>query len=258
MLPRVRRSTRRCSSPSTAWVALLVSGITLAALGVILLLAGHPKAAGRFEDHENWMRFIGAVHDGVARLRADRRARARRARRPRSSTRCRSCATVGFVILTLGVGVPVGAVVAFVPVVAMAQVVPISLQGLGVREGMLVLLLHPLGVSNGQAIGHRPALVPTMLLVSLLGAPAFAVGNRHAAVDAVRSRLATVSTTHRRRRRRRWSTAALPGRQDAHATAHVIYWWVEILAILTFYFVYSAVRNADAAHRRARSSTRSS
>ena len=60
---------------STAWVALLVSGIALAALGTILFLAGHPKAAGRFEGHENWMRFIGAAHDGVDRLRADRRPR---------------------------------------------------------------------------------------------------------------------------------------------------------------------------------------
>lgn len=29
---------------------------------------------------------------------------------------------------------------------------------------------------------------------------------------------------------------------------HVIYWWVEIVAVLTYYFVYSAVRNADAEH----------
>ncbi len=29
---------------------------------------------------------------------------------------------------------------------------------------------------------------------------------------------------------------------------HVLYWWVEIIAILVFYFVYSAVRNADALH----------
>jgi hypothetical protein len=29
---------------------------------------------------------------------------------------------------------------------------------------------------------------------------------------------------------------------------HVIYWWVEIAAIIVFYLVYSAIRNADAAH----------
>jgi uncharacterized protein (TIRG00374 family) len=162
---------------STAWVALLVSGITLAALAVILLLAAHPKMAGRFREHENWTRFIGATHVGVERIRAD----------PRAALSILATAliyqvsvvlTVGFVVLAIDAPVPVGAVIAFVPVVAMAQVVPISLSGLGVREGMFVLLLHPLGVPNGQAIGIGLLWYLTMLLVSLLGAPAFAVGNR--------------------------------------------------------------------------------
>jgi uncharacterized membrane protein YbhN (UPF0104 family) len=74
--------------------------------------------------------------------------------------------------------VPFAALVAFVPAVAMAQVVPISLSGLGIREGMLVLLLTPLGISNGHAVGLGLAWYATMLLVSLPGAPAFAVGNR--------------------------------------------------------------------------------
>ena len=134
--------------------------------------------AGRFQDHENWMRFIGATHVGVAQLRSD----------PRAALSILGTAmiyqvsvvlTVGFVILTIGAPVPVGAVIAFVPVVAMAQVVPISLSGLGVREGMFVLLLHPLGIPNGQAIGIGLLWYLTMLLVSFLGAPAFAVGNRH-------------------------------------------------------------------------------
>jgi uncharacterized protein (TIRG00374 family) len=162
---------------STAWVALLVSGITLAALAVILLLAAHPKMAGRFKEHENWTRFIGATHVGVECIRAD----------PRAALSILATAliyqvsvvlTVGFVVLAIDAPVPVGAVIAFVPVVAMAQVVPISLSGLGVREGMFVLLLHPLGVPNGQAIGIGLLWYLTMLLVSLLGAPAFAVGNR--------------------------------------------------------------------------------
>jgi glycosyltransferase 2 family protein len=162
---------------STAWVALLVSGITLAALAAIVVLAAHPRMAGRFREHENWMRFIGATHVGVERIRAD----------PRAAVSILATAmiyqvsvvlTVGFVVLALDAPVPVGAVIAFVPVVAMAQVLPISLSGLGVREGMFVLLLHPLGVPNGQAIGIGLLWYLTMLLVSLLGAPAFAVGNR--------------------------------------------------------------------------------
>ena len=54
---------------------------------------------------------------------------------------------------------PTAPCIAFVPVVAMAQVLPISLGGLGVREGLLVLLLHPLGVSDRQGDRGRPALV---------------------------------------------------------------------------------------------------
>ncbi|MGZ6975438.1 MAG: lysylphosphatidylglycerol synthase transmembrane domain-containing protein [Acidimicrobiia bacterium] len=163
---------------STAWVAILVSGIALAALAGILLLAAHPRIAGRFRDHENWMRFIGAAHIGVARLRADPKA-ALAVLGTAMIYQVSVVLTVGFVILTIGAPVPVGAVIAFVPVVAMAQVIPISLSGLGVREGMFVLLLHPLGIPNGQAIGIGLLWYLTMLLVSVLGAPAFAVGNRH-------------------------------------------------------------------------------
>jgi uncharacterized protein (TIRG00374 family) len=171
---------------STAWVALLVSGITLAALGVILLLAAHPRAAGRFRHHENWMRFIGAAHTGVERLRADPRA-ALGVLGTAVVYQASVVLTVFFVILTLDADVPAGTALAFTPVVAMAQVVPISLSGLGVREGMFVLLLHPLGVSNGRAIGIGLLWYLTMLLVSLLGAPAFAVGNREQSTTGARA-----------------------------------------------------------------------
>ena len=42
-------------------------------------------------------------------------------------------------------------------------------------------------------------------------------------------------------------TAASAGGKTLTGGA-VIYWWLEIIAVLTYYFVYSAVRNADAAH----------
>ncbi|MGZ4676038.1 MAG: lysylphosphatidylglycerol synthase transmembrane domain-containing protein [Acidimicrobiia bacterium] len=161
----------------TAWVALLVSGIALAALGAILFLAGHPKAAGRFRDHQDWTRFLGAVHEGITRLRADRR-QIGGVLGTAFVYQVSVIATVGFLSLTLGTGVPFAALVAFVPAVAMAQVVPISLSGLGIREGMLVLLLHPLGISNGHAVGLGLAWYAAMLIVSLAGAPSFAVGHR--------------------------------------------------------------------------------
>src|SRR4051794_31371820 len=45
-------------------LALLIAGITVAALGLILWAAGHHRLAGRFADNESWTRFIGAVHVG--------------------------------------------------------------------------------------------------------------------------------------------------------------------------------------------------
>jgi hypothetical protein len=81
-------------------------------------------------------------------------------------------------IHALGVSVPNGAVLAFLPAVAAAQALPISLSGLGIREGLLVILLHPLGVPTGKAVGIGLLWYAMTLVVSLLGAPAFAVGNR--------------------------------------------------------------------------------
>ncbi|MEP6623355.1 MAG: lysylphosphatidylglycerol synthase transmembrane domain-containing protein [Acidimicrobiia bacterium] len=176
-----------------AWVALLVSGIALAALGTILFLAGHPRAAGRFEGRDSWVRFLGAVHVGIAALRRDRR-QILGVLGTAVIYQVSVIATVGFLSLTLGTGVSLGALAAFIPVVAMAQVVPISLSGLGIREGMLVLLLHPLGISSGHAVGLGLAWYATMLLVSLLGAPAFAVGNR-VATDGVASSDSSASSS---------------------------------------------------------------
>ncbi|MCZ7528092.1 MAG: flippase-like domain-containing protein [Acidimicrobiia bacterium] len=163
-----------------AWIALAISGVTLVVLVGILLVAASPRLAGRFAEHENWMRFIGAVHLGVDRL----RHRPRLAASVLAAALVYQVSTVLVVLLavkTMDVSVPVAAVLAFAPAVAMAQVLPLSLSGLGVREGMLVLFLGSLGVSAGPAIGVGLLWYAMTLLVSLLGAPAFAVGHRHPA-----------------------------------------------------------------------------
>ena len=78
----------------------------------------------------------------------------------------------------LGLHVGWTAMLAFVPVVAILQVLPITVSGLGVREGALVLFLGPLGVSTSSAIALGLLLYLMNLVVSLLGAPAFAWGGR--------------------------------------------------------------------------------
>jgi uncharacterized protein (TIRG00374 family) len=160
-----------------AWVALLVAGVTLGVLGLVLVIAGHPKLAGRFAAHENWMRFIGAVHLGVDRMR----------REPRQIVPVVGTAllyqvsvvvTVALIFRALDLPVPVAGAIAFVPAVAMLQVLPLSFNGLGVREGALVLFLTGLGVGNAQAIAVGLLWGLVMLIVSMAGAPAFVVGHR--------------------------------------------------------------------------------
>ncbi|MET0275503.1 MAG: lysylphosphatidylglycerol synthase transmembrane domain-containing protein [Acidimicrobiia bacterium] len=167
-----------------AWISIAISAVTVVALCAILFVAGHPHLAGRFEKHDNWMRFIGAVHIGVSRLH----------REPKQASvvlvaavayQASVVAAVWCAIHALGVSVPDAAVLAFIPTVAMAQVLPISLGGIGIREGLLVVLLHPLGVPTGKAIGVGLLWYGMTLLVSLLGAPAFAVGHRHTADDDI-------------------------------------------------------------------------
>lgn len=167
-----------------SWIALAIAGGALVALCGILFVAGHPRIAGRFADHENWMRFIGAVHIGVDDLR----------RHPRDAVGVLGAAVlyqssvvlaVWCVVQALDVQIPVAAVIAFLPAVAMAQVVPISLSGFGVREGLLVVFLTPFGVPAAKAVGIGLLWYGMTLLVSLLGAPSFAIGSRHRSADQV-------------------------------------------------------------------------
>jgi len=160
-----------------SWVALLIAGVAILLLVVLLLLAASPRIAGRYVHNTNWMRFIGIIHIGIGRMRAD----------PRDALEALAAAVVyqlmvvGAVycaIHTVGADVPNGAVLAFIPAVAMIQVLPISLGGLGVREAMLAFLLHPLGVPTGQAVAIGLLWYAMTLIVSLVGAPAFAIGHR--------------------------------------------------------------------------------
>ena len=84
----------------------------------------------------------------------------------------------GLIFRALDLGVPTAAVLAFTPAVLMLQVLPISFSGLGVREGALVLFLHSFNVSNTQAGAAGLLWWGCMVAVSMLGAPAFAIGHR--------------------------------------------------------------------------------
>ncbi|MGH9226560.1 MAG: lysylphosphatidylglycerol synthase transmembrane domain-containing protein [Acidimicrobiales bacterium] len=156
-------------------LAILFSVGTLVILVVILVLAANPRLGKRLAGNENWLRFAGAIHLGVDRIRRHPSAIAGVLL---TAVAYQMALVVAAWTATQALGIDLGwaAVMAFLPVVAMAQVLPVSVNGLGLREGALVLLLQPLGVPTGQAVALGLLLYGMNLAVSLLGAPAFAVG----------------------------------------------------------------------------------
>lgn len=163
-------------------LALTVSIGTLCALAAILVVVASPRLGERLAGHR-WLAFLTSVQAGLTRMRRD----------PGAAVAVLVSALAYQLTMVAGawmaghaLGLHVGwsAMMAFVPVVAVAQVLPFSVSGLGLREGALVLLLVPLGVASGQAVALGLLLYGMNLVVSLLGAPAFAVGTRPARVVA--------------------------------------------------------------------------
>lgn len=153
---------------------------TIVLLGGVAYLIGHPGVGGRYSQDTGWRSFAAAAHVGVDRLRSH-------------PGRIVEVLLTGLayqlcVVLTAWLAaralvqgqIGLTAAAAFVPAVAIAQVIPLSIGGLGIREGAFVLFLHPLGVPNGRAVALGLLLYGMNLLVSLLGAPGFAMGSRRA------------------------------------------------------------------------------
>jgi len=160
---------------SATRLAVILSLVTLGILAAVLVVAGSPRLGQRLAGNQSWLRFAGAVHLGLDRLR----------RHPGAAATLVLTAVAYQLmgVLSAWIGsqaldlhLSLWAAMAFVPVVLMAQVLPVSVSGIGLREGVLVLLLAPLGVPTAQAVAFGLLLYGMNLAVSLLGAPAFAVG----------------------------------------------------------------------------------
>lgn len=159
-------------------IALSIAVVTLLALVAVLAIADHQRLLGRFAERDGWTRFIGAVHLGVNRLR----------QHPAAALNVIAVGLAYQLVLVLAAAAAAESLgiaatgptvlLAFFPAVLIAQVLPIGISGLGVREGAFVLFLAPLGVPAEQAIALGLVLYALNLGVSLIGAPAFAVGGR--------------------------------------------------------------------------------
>ena len=170
---------------SASVIAIALATATLLVLVVALVMVASHRFGGRFAAAEGWRRFAGAVHLGLENLR----------RHPGAVVNVLAVgvayqlvlvAAALFAAKAVGMGVEVGptAVLAFFPAVLIAQVLPVGISGLGIREGAFVLFLGPLGVPDEQAVALGLLLYLLNLGVSLLGAPAFALGGRTSNVAA--------------------------------------------------------------------------
>ena len=175
-------------------VALALLAAALVGLGAVLAIASSSRLAGRFEGHAGWQRFIGAIHTGLRQMRQHPAA----ALRVILVTGLFQIATVvayGCACRALGVQVPTAALLAFVPAVNIAQVIPISFGGLGLREFALMIFLRPFGVSEGTATAIGLIVYGMTLIASLVGAPMFMMGGgKRSSTSTVRTHTVTSET----------------------------------------------------------------
>ena len=70
---------------------------------------------------------------------------------------------------SLGLTIPLAALLVAVPLVSLGSMLPISLSGLGVREGIWLLLLGGSGLSPGTIVGFSLLYFATAIVVGLVG-----------------------------------------------------------------------------------------
>ena len=74
-----------------------------------------------------------------------------------------------FLSLSLHVNLPVGYFFLLVPMVTAAAMIPLSLNGLGIREGVSVLLFSRVGITNAEAFSISLTILFVGLLTGLIG-----------------------------------------------------------------------------------------
>lgn len=170
---------------SAARPALAIAVVTLVLLVGVITIMSSTRLAARFDQNAGWRRFAMSIHIGMNHYRQD----------PWSAFtvitwgvayQLALIASVFCAARTLGVdAIGFTAILTFFPAILIVQVLPISISGLGLREGLFVLFLRPLGVPDGKAVALGILVYLLTLVVSLAGAPSFAFGRRQGEDDPV-------------------------------------------------------------------------
>jgi uncharacterized membrane protein YbhN (UPF0104 family) len=89
--------------------------------------------------------------------------------------------------LSLGVKVPVQYFALFIPLTALVQMLPISFNGLGVREGAFQALFSTVDVAGEQAVAISLLYYVLRVITGLIGGLMYLIGNLRAARHAAPS-----------------------------------------------------------------------
>lgn len=167
-------------------VAFILALVTLVGLIGVVFVVGHEVVGRRFSR----LRYVNALHRGLESL-----------KRNRGDTLGLIGAALAYQLVmvlaarcaieALGIeGVSITAVMVFLPAVLIAQVLPISIGGFGVREGLFVFFLSGLGVSDSEATLLGLMLGILTLLTSLVGVIPLIFGGKKRKEAAIRQDLA--------------------------------------------------------------------
>ena len=164
--------------PAVESVALALSVASLGALAAVIAIAASPRFGGRLSGRKGWLRFMGAVHEGIARIR----------RRPGAVAQVIAVAAA-YQLAIVTVALLATQALGFAPRTdRAARLRPRGRDRAGAarcRSAASVCARvrsccssSPLGVATDQAVALGLALYAMQLLSSLLGAPSLAVGPR--------------------------------------------------------------------------------
>jgi uncharacterized membrane protein YbhN (UPF0104 family) len=163
------------------WVPWSVWGLTAAGLlsvPALLCLARLPCPSARLQGpHARLVRFAGQL-TAAGRLYLGRPRLLLGTTLLSAVVQAGNIAVVWLIGLAVGARVPEAYYWIVVPLVTILTLLPVSLNGMGIREGAMVTLLGPLGVGSGTALSLAFLWFAAVSAVSLTGVVFYLLGDR--------------------------------------------------------------------------------
>lgn len=97
--------------------------------------------------------------------------------------------------MALGLALPLRDLLLCVPLVSLAAMLPVTLSGLGVREGAWSLLLTPLGIASANAVAFSLSYYVAGVAVGLVGGLLFAIWGMQPSTASVHAAVLDVAAT---------------------------------------------------------------